>query len=291
MLPPRVCRSMLSAAIALVLCLGASADEKPVSKVSGWQRLFREQAAGYRVVVEGGEQPEVKLLDEPILQWSQPVRGGADGTVFLWAQDGCPAAIGTFFIWPMGDGRQGITHELHSLSQSPLTARWRDRKWTPPKDSVTWTTLADTTPAAGTPEQRLRQMRDLAREFHAQSRDKNDRVWELRLLPRPIYRYELRRRADANESQRELIDGALFGFVEGTDLEVVLLLEAHRTTDGDQWQHAAARMSDFSLKMTRGGKMIWEVGPAGYDDPRVAYYCSTVETRRSPDEEGPASAE
>jgi hypothetical protein len=32
-------------------------------------------------------------------------------------------------------------------------------------------------------------------------------------------------------------------------------------------------------------KVVWEVDRSGYDDPTVAYYCSTVESRKSADEE------
>lgn len=261
---------------------GRTADEKPSEKLSGWQRLFRQQAAGYNVVVDGDDQREAKLVSEPVLQWSQPVRGGDDGAVFLWVQAGRPVAIGTFFIWPAAEGIQGITHELHSLSTMPLTAVWRDRKWTPPRDSAARQAVSGAPPPAETPEQRLRQMRELARQFQAESRDKNDRTWQLRLLPRRLYRYEI----DAGAAGADgVTDGALFGFVEGTDLEVVLLLEARTTADGPQWECAFARMSDFRLKVTREGQTLWEVEPAVFDNPRSAYFCSTVERRKSADEE------
>src|SRR5262249_28266409 len=44
-------------------------------------------------------------------------------------------------------------------------------------------------PAVSAP-QRLTQMRALAREFSATTRDQNEAEWELRLLPQPLYRYE-----------------------------------------------------------------------------------------------------
>ena len=44
-------------------------------------------------------------------------------------------------------------------------------------------------------------------------------------------------------------------------------------------------MSDFRLKVTHGDKVVWEVDRASFDNPRVAYYCSTVESRKSAEEE------
>jgi hypothetical protein len=275
----------LAIAVGILSCRGAGADDEPPENLSGWQRLFREHAAGYKIVVQGHEEPEVKLLDKPVLQWSQPVRGGADGAVFIWVQEARPVAIGTLFIWPMDNGRQGISHELHSLSQAPFVATWKDRQWTPPKDSIVWTSVADAPAPAAAADRRLRQMREIARQFQAESRDHDGRQWELRLLPRPIHRYELDGADVPPAAQREVLDGALFGLVEGTDLEIVLAIEAHKTVEGHEWQYTLARMSDFRLKVTHGGKTVWEVERSGYDNPRVAYYCSTVDSRKSAEEE------
>ena len=287
----RCLRFLLVLAFATACC-DLPADDKLAQKMSGWQRLFRKQAAGYKIVVDGDDGGEAELVPEPILQWSQPVRGGADGAVFVWTLAGRPITIGTLFIWPQDDGSQGVAHELHSLSQSPLIATWRDRKWTPPQDSIVWMPVPAAPAPAAKAEQRLRQMRDLARQFSGESYDKSDRKWDLRPLARPIYRYALDhkqepdRKQEALAANREVLDGALFGFVEGTDLEIVLSIQARKTTAGYRWEYALSRMSDFRLIAKLADKPIWEVGGGGgYDKPRKAYHCSTVETRMSADEE------
>jgi hypothetical protein len=277
-------RWLLVVAFALAL-VDVHADDKPAQKMSGWQRLFRQHAAAYKVAVEGDGGSEAKLVPEPVLQWSQPVRGGADGAVFVWALEGRPVVIGTLFIWPMADGRQGVTHELHSLSQSPLVAIWRDRRWTPPEDSIVWNAIPDAPVPAATPERRLRQMRDLARQFSAESHDKSDRRWDLRPLSSPIYRYGYDPKDESSPADGEIVDGALFGFVEGTDLEVVLSIQARYTVGSYRWEYAFSRMSDFRLIAKHSDKSVWEVDRANFDNPRVAYYCSTVESRTSPDDE------
>src|SRR6476661_5762342 len=85
------------------LTFRAVAEDPPAEKLSGWQKLFRRHAAEYKFAVEGDEKAEVKLTPDPILHWSQPVRGGAEGAVFLWTSEGRPVVIGTLFIWPMGN--------------------------------------------------------------------------------------------------------------------------------------------------------------------------------------------
>jgi hypothetical protein len=280
--------------IALVIATAgygtANGDEKdkdkPPEKVSGWQRLFRKHAAEYKIAIEGDNSAEVQLVAEPILQWNQPVRGGADGAVFVWTQEGQPVVIGTFFIWPTNEGKQGVAHEMHSLSPFPLVATWRDRRWTPPKHSIVWKPVPDAQKPGVSSEQRLRQMRDLARQFSAESHDRQDRKWDLRLLPRPIYRFDIDSKSQRAPDEREVLDGALFGFVEGTDLEIVLSIRAAKTETGYRWEYALARMSDFRLAARHGDKTVWEVDfNTSYDDPLAAYRCPTVEFRASADDE------
>lgn len=263
-----------------------TADEKGSERLTGWQKLFRKHSAEYIITADIADSASLQLVKDPILNWSQPVRGGADGAVFVWTQDGRPLVIGAIFCWPSGDGRQGISHELHSLSTTPLVGKWHDRVWTPPKDSVTWTTLSDVAPPGESPEQRLRQMRDLARSFTAESYDKDKGArWDLRLLPRPIFRYDTGNGSGVKGADREILDGALFGFIEGTDLEIVLLLQARQTAAGTHWEFALARMSDYRLVVHRQEKTVWEVPSVEFDNnPRLAYYCSAVDYRKSPDD-------
>jgi hypothetical protein len=53
-------------------------------------------------------------------------------------------------------------------------------------------------------------------------------------------------------------DLALFVFVQGTDPECVLLLEA---TAGATWRYALARQTKWGLKAKLDGQPIWERAP------------------------------
>lgn len=78
------------------------------------------------------------------------------------------------------------------------------------------------------------------------------RGWsELRLLPTPIARYE--------DSRANLLDGALYAFVLGTDPEVFLFLEARSGKEGVEWQYALAPMTVFAVKGLYRGKAVWEL--------------------------------
>ena len=78
-------------------------------------------------------------------------------------------------------------------------------------------------------------MRELTRDFSASIGRKVYRH-ELRLLTQPLYRYE--------HKEGQVLDGALFAFAEGTDPELLLLVEARQRKDQPaEWQYAPARMN------------------------------------------------
>ena len=74
-----------------------------------------------------------------------------------------------------------------------------------------------------TAAQRLRQMRELAKEFTNRQTRRDGVEQENRLMTQPIFRYE---------GTEPLIDGSLFAFVQGTDPELWLLIKAPGSTTG-----------------------------------------------------------
>ena len=105
-------------------------------------------------------------------------------------------------------------------------------------------------PAATAPA-RLAQIRALAREFSGRSLSDAGVAWDLRLLPRPLHRYE--------STDPEVLDGAVFALVSnaGTDPEVILVVEARKTPEGARWVFGAARFSDMSLWLKHKDREVW----------------------------------
>jgi hypothetical protein len=161
--------------------------------------------------------------------------------------------VGSIFSHPAdGRTRRVVCHELHSLSTAVLVVDGNSpNRWEPHAPGV------DRKPVPGAPvpaesaAQRLAQMRSLAREFSGRSLSDRDESWELRLLPRPLFRYE--------STDPEVLDGALFALVSsaGTDPEIILLLEARETTAGPWWYFGAARFSDMNLWLKHKDKEDW----------------------------------
>lgn len=79
------------------------------------------------------------------------------------------------------------------------------------------------------------------------------------MLPQPLYRYESRR--------SDILDGAVFAFVQGTDPESLLLLEAFQKGNGFEWQFAFARRTSGELEGRHQDAVVWHVPgfPEGKD--------------------------
>jgi hypothetical protein len=174
----------------------------------------------------------------------------------IWASKGRPEASASVYPWA-----GHIAHELVSLSRDArLVARDGDEViWAPQAPGVAFRELAGVPAPAETPAARLRQMRDLADRFKVTMTgwkpSKTDRE-ELRLLPKPLYRYEP---GEATEGDRGWIDGGVFAFVQGTDPEAVLLLEAVRQGGRPRWQYAFARATAAGLEARLDRALVWEV--------------------------------
>lgn len=252
----------------------AAAENEQLAETS-WQAYFRHVAGEYRLTVGQSDQP-LPIMDKPVLKWSQPVRGGEDGAVYLWLDRGRPAVVGTFFIWPDKDGRFGNSHELHRLTSSELTGLWRDRiRWRPKEDAMTWQPVPAAAPPDQEPSRRSIQARQIARRFAATSVNRQGEKSELRLQPRPFFQYD-------GEGGDEWLGGALFSIVHGTDTEVILWLEARPGKDAPAWHFACARMSDLKLQVTLDGKEVWSVDLSQYDQFDSPYLCTTGEFLREP---------
>jgi len=211
---------------------------------------WKLEAAEYTIVARTEPETRLSLKAEPVLHWTNPVREADDGLVFLWLVRGRPEVVSCFYRarW---EGRLTEAHEFHSLATVPLTATRGGRTvWSPKVAGVTLRPIPGAPKVAATPAERLRQMRNLAREFRASVDVEKGRT-ELRQLSQPVYRYE----AQPGGSP----DGALFGFVLTTDPEAWLQIEERKGSDGPLWHYAFARMSDHSLSAHHRDRVVWEV--------------------------------
>jgi hypothetical protein len=195
------------------------------------------------------EPPEaLKLSGEPVLRWSNPIRNVDDAAVFVWLSKERPEVVATVMSYRDGQKNLRRAYEFLSLSQDKLTGVQGGRRvWQPEKLAFVWREVPGAPAAAETAAQRRRQMRDLAAKFQvAVEADKNR--YELRLLAQPLYRYE--------NAKADILDGALYAFVEGTDPELILALETPRV--GKPWKFATGRLTRWGIEVRYQDKVMNE---------------------------------
>ena len=196
-----------------------------------------------------------RLDPQPVLRWRNVIRGQeGEAMMVVWPHNGRPVAMASIYPW------QGkMSHEFDSLSrEAKVIARDKDRViWSPQTAGVEFKDVPAAPKPAKTHAERLRQMKAIAERFKATMTgwlgDDTDRE-ELRLLPRPLYRYDVK---NAKEPDPNLLDGALFAYVQGTDPEVVLVLEAIGTAKKSAWQYAFVRATSGGLEVKLGREVVW----------------------------------
>jgi hypothetical protein len=236
-----------------------SADQKEfrgqdAQRVDAWLKVSQDHAADYRLAPKDQPDKPLKLLPQAVFRHSQPVRGDDIGAVYLWVDDaGLPAALGTVFAYSYGDaGERWVAHEFHSLAATPLVGTWRgEAAWSPAEPGVAWKEVPDSPAPAKIANARLRQMRDIGRRMTAHSTDASGGRWELRLITQPIHQY--------TAEKSDAIGGGVFLFCQGTDPEVILLLEARPGRDRPAWHYALAPFTDYGLSVTLGGTEVWSL--------------------------------
>ena len=226
----------------LLLCGDDSATKapSPLRKVMdeslSWNELFAD------------ERSATPMTTRVVMRWANNTRGSEDGMTVLFLNAGCPEAVCCMYPWV-----KRLNHEFDSLSRGKLIAK-RDGAvvWSPEKPGVTFLAVPDADAPAENPVARFRQMKTLAAQFSSTmlgwKSDKSDRE-ELRLLPQPLYRYESKR--------SDVLDGAVFAFVQGTDPETLLLLEAFNSDNRVEWQFAFARRTSGELEGRHKDKVVW----------------------------------
>jgi len=218
-------------------------DDAPAQPGNEAREAIVRAARGYQLYL-GPERRALEMQPEPVLRWPNAVRGTPEGATFVWTLDGRPEAIAC--IWQNGS----LSNAFHSLADGKLIAQYGGRTvWHSEKPGLDLQQVPNSPPPADTAVKRLGQMKELARRFTCRLTEAKGE--ELRLMPRPLYRYKTDR--------PELFDGALFAFAQGTDPEVVLVLEARRGTDKSQWDYALTRRSMSALEAKLDGESVWSV--------------------------------
>jgi hypothetical protein len=203
----------------------------------------------------------VKLLDEPILRYTDNTRENRESSLWLWSSGGRPDAMLAVEFYPAPPKGPRWLYEIASLSPARIAARHEsDLQWTAKKPGLTLTALPDAQTPAATAARRLSQMKAIFRSFTAHESAVIEGRIELRQLSSPLHRYD--------DQSIGVVDGAIFAFANGTNPEVILLLEALADKESKlYWQYSLAQMTGGEVSVELDGKEVWHQGEA--DPPAV----------------------
>ncbi len=234
----------------LMLLMSIACAAAAQAQDAGGPSSLREMIDAAVKQVEIFDSAEATQPAEPLvaLRWANNARGSEDGMTLLYVFRGRPLATACVYPW---DGK--LIHDLESLSRFSIVGR-KDGAviWHPQQSSLAFAPIPDAPAPAATRAQRLRQLKSLAEQFQSAmlgwKADSTDRE-QLRLLPKPLYRYE--------PKGGPVIDGAVFAFVMGTDPESLLLIEAVQSGDKLAWEFAFARRTSGELEGRHRERIVW----------------------------------
>lgn len=236
--------------LSIVLPLSVAAQETPEQQAERAKVLAKAEAESLALYLDS---KQLKLEPNPVLRWSNPVSGQIYGDVYIWTLGGRPEAIASIYKW--FSPHTHLATELQSLSESSLKMTRKGAMAWATEKGLEMARLSRVPVPSERPFQRTRQMHSIAEEFQAQAEDRSDptRKWNLRPLPKPIFRYQC--------EQRGIVDGAMFAFCQGNtnNPEVLLLLEAHKRDGELQWWYGLGRQNSLRFIVHRNGELIWDV--------------------------------
>lgn len=225
-------------------------------------KLLQQRVETTRVQLPKHADVNLKIVTNPVFRYSDELRQIEDAGLWLWTDRGRPAAVMKVERYKLGLLPRQWLYCFVSLSPELISAEWpNERKYQAREPGVVWKSLDDV-PKETRPA-RLIQMREIARRFSAEVIDLKDAPRQMRLLARPLYRYE-----DGLNG-----DGCLFGFTgTGTNPDLLLMLDSR--ADGN-WHYGLTSVTAEGLRVRLNEKLVWEVphtGGKGTEFPSWMYF-------------------
>lgn len=242
---------LYSLAIGLAVSIDSTHAQEPEETSLGQvvHEICDQESGRYSFNMPDGE--TLSRVPRSLLRWSKPTDGSAFGDTYIWTRQGCAEAVISIYAIA---AKKLINAEFQSLSDETFTMD-RDgvQKWSPKQPGVEFRPIANIRPPADSAKSRLVQMNAIARQFRADYSPHTapNETTRLRLLSKPLFRYE--------STDPKIIDGAVYGFVDSTDPEMLLVIEAQRTEAGATWVYSPARSRHDSIRLHYKDKLVWDV--------------------------------
>jgi hypothetical protein len=227
---------------------------------------MRNIAKSFRIYELSSEKRvSAQPADEPVLRYTDSTRKQYDSTIWVWGTKGRPAAMMAVEYYPERSRNPKWLYEIASLSPSRIAVeRGNELSWTAREPGLNLRVLAGAPLPAEKPAARLGQMKGLFARFAAHEGAVVEGRIELRPMARPLYRYR--------DEAAGVIDGALFSFANGTNPEVLWIIEAQSDDQkNESWQFGFVQMTGAEVIAELDGKEIWKCREADPPAERGSY--------------------
>jgi hypothetical protein len=226
-------------------------------------------------VTDGDTQRAVELIPEALFRSSDAARNWFYGSAWAYGGKGRPVALLSLSLYRTNEGvESGWLFEFNSLSNLPVEAKTPgSQDWSTRKPGLEFKDLHGVKTVAEKEAGRTLQLREMSSRFtgfesmREGANNKPERI-ELRLIPRPVYRY--------SDPEGSVVDGAIFFMVHSTNPEAALVIEARREGDNDPvWRYAFTRLTIAELHVDLDGKEVWtlpQINSTAPTDPYLVFF-------------------
>jgi hypothetical protein len=278
-------KNLLRGVIGLILAamVGVALSDEKADEAYRASQLNRMKSIAEKFEVDaalGAKPVKAKLMSNPLLKYNDSTRRNHESTLWLWTERELPSALMAVEFYPNLPRGPRWLFEIVSLSNSKIgVAHSGGWKWQAKQPGVKRQPLPGDLKPADKPALRLSQARQIRQRFAAHEKDDTVGRIELRPLSTPLYRYA--------DEETGVIDGAVFAFANGTNPEVLLLLEAQRDAATKQpiWTYGFAQMTGAEVSASLDEREVWSQKEANPPAIRDSYVNDWLK-----DEEGAAIA-
>ncbi len=241
----------------------SAANEYRMAQFARMQKI----AESFVVSLPGNNEDRIgKLQPSPVLRYADPTRQNDEATLWIWSERNRPVAFLAVEYYPKPPHGPGWLFEVSSLSPEKITVqRGKEIDWEAREPGQNRQKIDDGPEPAATAATRQIQLKQLRQRFGAHEKTPTEGRIQLRSLPNPLYRYE--------DRAAGLFDGAVFAFANGTNPEVLLILEVSRERAGgpSQWTYAFGQMTGGEVYATLDDVEVWTQVGANPPAVRAAY--------------------
>ena len=254
--------SLVGMLAAVTMSVGAS-DEKLDDYRAVRRARMKTIAERFEVhaVVEA-KSVVAELVTKPVLGYTDSTRKLDESTLWLWTERKRPVALLAVELYPEARNGPSWLFEIVSLADTKIgVSRDDDWTWGAEKPGIVWLPVAGEMIPSENPALQLTQARKILQRCAAHENAAVGGRIELRALTAPLYRYE--------DEESGVIFGAIFAFANGTNPEVLLLVEARKSSAAKpaQWYYGFAQMTGAHVYASFDNQEVWSQKEA--DPPAI----------------------